>query len=404
MKRFLLLGLVVSLVAVFLLPGAAVAKDKGKGDCKQGGWMELVDADGEPFASQGACVQFAAGGGTPMPPETVLAVAYTNVVDDGGGYDPVVDVLIAKLVDTDGSGTVTVGDTVTTNQYPLDFAATSFGNFQKTSHIVQTVGSLTTKQVYVYADTNERFAFLKYPNAEAYLEDNLSGQTAIVDLTGANLGTDQINITTGTPSDPDTSVANLRRFDYVDEGFINVVITPPVPAPEERVFAVAYTDMDTGDGSYNPAVDVLISKLVDGPGAAYDGQIGPGDLIVTDQYPLGFDFGIDGFGSYTIKQATVTSVDLLTPGAVTVRSASDGNVRQYSWYQDASDESYRDQFVGGTAIGGTDINDHRGDPFTEVLFIDPPGPSGADTAAGESRTDGNTDDPHLDIELTLPLP
>lgn len=32
-------------------------------DCRQGGWADWVDDDGEPFGSQNACVTYVSGGG-----------------------------------------------------------------------------------------------------------------------------------------------------------------------------------------------------------------------------------------------------------------------------------------------------------------------------------------------------
>jgi len=43
---------------------------------------------------------------------------------------------------------------------------------------------------------------------------------------------------------------------------------PSEPDSSEMIFAVAYSDVDPLDGGYNPASDILIAKLVDGPGAS----------------------------------------------------------------------------------------------------------------------------------------
>jgi hypothetical protein len=53
------------------------------------------------------------------------------------------------------------------------------------------------------------------------------------------------------------------------------------------LFAVAYTDIDPDDGGYNPDVDALIAKLVDGP--PYDEIPGPGDAVITHSFPIDFD-------------------------------------------------------------------------------------------------------------------
>ena len=70
------------LIAVLgtLTVGAAAARPSGDGPgnspnaqlCQKGGWMDLVREGGSPFGSVGACVAYAAMGGTPMPPGPTL--------------------------------------------------------------------------------------------------------------------------------------------------------------------------------------------------------------------------------------------------------------------------------------------------------------------------------------------
>jgi hypothetical protein len=74
------------------------------------------------------------------------------------------------------------------------------------------------------------------------------------------------------------------------------------------LFGLAYSDTDPDDGGYNVAIDVLIAKLIDGPGAAGDGSIGPGDVIITYQYPM--DFGPSAFGQFTVTEHIVTDVNV----------------------------------------------------------------------------------------------
>ncbi len=72
-RRALLVASAVALVA--LAVGASVASAGGNSAnaklCQKGGWKDLVRADQTPFANQGACVSYAAQGGTltaPSPP------------------------------------------------------------------------------------------------------------------------------------------------------------------------------------------------------------------------------------------------------------------------------------------------------------------------------------------------
>ena len=61
-----------------------------------------------------------------------LAVAYSNL-DGINGYDSAgSDVPIAKLVDTNDDGVVSVGDTIETDQYPPDFDTAAVGGLPNT--------------------------------------------------------------------------------------------------------------------------------------------------------------------------------------------------------------------------------------------------------------------------------
>ena len=72
----------------------------------------------------------------PVLVESNLAVAYVDVVDDGGGYDSEIDVLVARLADTNATGVPDAGDTVFTDRYPLNVAGSALGSFGVTEHEV----------------------------------------------------------------------------------------------------------------------------------------------------------------------------------------------------------------------------------------------------------------------------
>ncbi len=104
----------------------------------------------------------------------------------------------------------------------------------------------------------------------------------------------------------------------------------------ERIFAVAYTDMDTADGGYNAGVDVLIAKLVDGPGTANDGLVGAGDLVVTNQYPR--DFGGSTFGDFTVTEHVITGSINMNAEICSVYS----NTGAFHWRVGTLAEFYRE--------------------------------------------------------------
>ncbi len=181
----------------------------------------------------GVVVVLLAGGAacTPPPPDGVLAIAYVNV-DGIAGYDESADVLIAKLVDTNADGIVSVGDTITTGQYPLDFDATAVGNFTSTNHEVTEVIDSTRGLVWVangYLPNREHFLFSSavrlFPpfSSERYLESSeiWTLPVAHVTLDDSNVGGDGIEAVNDAPSGPDTAVS-ISRDNATDDPFLDV--------------------------------------------------------------------------------------------------------------------------------------------------------------------------------------
>lgn len=125
------------------------------------------------------------------------------------------------------------------------------------------------------------------------------------------------------------------------------------PNPTEVVFAVAYSDLDPDSDVYNPEVDVLIAKLIDGPDAAADGAAGPGDLIVTAQYPT--DFTPSQFGDFTVTEHTVTGTNALSEYSCNV----DVGDAFFVWSSGQGEfDLYQEWNMGQP---GTKLHDKRGD-------------------------------------------
>jgi hypothetical protein len=129
------------------------------------------------------------------------------------------------------------------------------------------------------------------------------------------------------------------------------------------VFAIAYTDMDTGDGDgFKDGVDVLISKLVDSNG---DGVVSRGDIVVTGHSPFGPDPS-DGFIEFPVQSHTVSRVVYTFSDGVSgqvevwVRTEVDGVSDEFalSWYHvpdpvwlGSRAESYIEATISSTAGG-----------------------------------------------------
>ena len=150
---------------------------------------------------------FAACTPTPDYPP-MLAVAYSNL-DGVDGFHAGQDVLIARLVDTNRDGVVSVGDTVETGRYPLDFDGTGFGVFRARTHTVAVVQS--PLGISVRDADGASFNFGSGPGAESYREYSETGspRVEIIDVyftLDPFFATDEIRVEPGAPSDPDTAV------------------------------------------------------------------------------------------------------------------------------------------------------------------------------------------------------
>ncbi len=168
-------------------------------------------------------------GCTPTPDETIFAVAYTNV-DGVAGYDEATDVLIAKLVDTNNDGVVSVGDTVITDQYPLDSNASSFGTFQNTSHAVTSIMNASSDRVHLEIGPDTAVEWDVAPEYAEWNELDTTGQvyrwTGVVDGHFAGVGNGiQAYPLLPTPSAPDTYVDFSDLGADNDESFLEIDIS-----------------------------------------------------------------------------------------------------------------------------------------------------------------------------------
>jgi hypothetical protein len=164
----------------------------------------------------------------PPPAATALAIAYTNV-DGIDGYDEAGgDVLIARLEDTNDDGVVSVGDAVVTGQYPEDFAATTFGSFAVTRHVVDAVAGASSVRVGDF-----KFVWSDIADAEVYSEfnfinDPLGTATEFTDsFSSVGPFGEGIFVNTTSPSVPDSNVNMSRAQQASDDEFIDVDILIP---------------------------------------------------------------------------------------------------------------------------------------------------------------------------------
>jgi hypothetical protein len=196
--------------------GSAVDKHLAHGDAYPGDPVPNMPG----YHFDGACVPVA---DSPL----VFAVAWTNV-DGIPGYDPSDgDVLIAEIVDTDGSGTLSAGDSVVMGQYPTSFSAPyNFGNWGVTSHTITSIGLADPTDVSVSSSLYDGYDFMNDPltqQAELYGESTQYSIAQLQDSFTSALP-DAITLYTGSPSAPQADFFALRYNDSNDP-FIDVAIT-----------------------------------------------------------------------------------------------------------------------------------------------------------------------------------
>jgi len=194
--------------------------------CGKNGWMLLTTSDGTPFTSQGDCVAYGAMGGRYDSTAPVFALAFSNL-DGVAGFNPLTDVLVAKLVDTNQDNTADAGDTVLMGRYPINFAASAFGTWGVTTHTVATVDEADSVVVRVFDSAGARFEWQGATGGgAAYVESNRKATSQFLDFFGFPCALDDVlGVFPGSPSQPSTA-ATGNVCDGTDDTFIDAVLTP----------------------------------------------------------------------------------------------------------------------------------------------------------------------------------
>lgn len=201
----------------------------------------------------------------------------------------------------------------------------------------------------------------------------------------------------------------LCHFD--DEAGLIVLVLPPVAVEHHltrhdhdrladqvdgcstalQVFARAFSITEDGG-------EVLIAALVDGNG---DGAPGPGDRVVTDQYPRSFD--ADDFGQFRVTEHEVAEVLAATPGRVLVVATTDARFLFEATVEGAPGERYLEEDDDGFADFRDDGGAGAHDDGWFVLTTAPSEPveEGGMGRVGVCCVPG-TDDDFLEVEIALP--
>jgi hypothetical protein len=159
------------------------------------------------------------------PPSVAFARAWGER-DGVPGYDPSSDDLFSELVDTNGDGVVSVGDTVRTVSYPVDFVDGT-GTYGVVDHVVIAVVGQDTTFLIVAVDDPvgiTQYAWLRFPDIEGFTETtNGANGFASSYIDSFEAGTDQIRLTQDSPSHP-AEVSATKAFDG-DDAWLEVSLS-----------------------------------------------------------------------------------------------------------------------------------------------------------------------------------
>jgi hypothetical protein len=156
------------------------------------------------------------------------------------------------------------------------------------------------------------------------------------------------------------------------------------------LFAVAYSDVNPGDGGYNPPVDILIAELVD---YNRDGVANAGDRIKTAHYPTALDAST--FGDFGVTAFDVTSVfGTATRCSVAASDLAGAPARQFVWEDEAEFEYYLETPGIGYLTSFVDEFTDLGDAIDVQMTQSVPADDGLFAAAPSPG-----DDQFIDVEL-----
>jgi len=153
----------------------------------------------------------------------VLAIAYTDVDANDGGYREGVDRPISVLLDANLDGVVSVGDEIRVYGFPIDFDASAFGSVAVSSHNVASV--VFTRYYIIVADAaGSTFRWSNWGGTELYAEYDFNGYFSLYLFDGIdNLSSDYI-ITEFRhyPSHPDRTLWLTDAANGTDDTFIDI--------------------------------------------------------------------------------------------------------------------------------------------------------------------------------------
>ena len=135
-------------------------------------------------------------------PSRVFAIAYSNL-DGQQGFDLSSDALIARLVDSNGDGVISAGDTIEVDSFPADVTGVPRIGVTIATHTVASVYLVNPTAVVVFDAAGDDFDWIT--NAQSYEENAAGNGTDDLSKISRSICLDQVEL--DSPSRP-TAAAN----------------------------------------------------------------------------------------------------------------------------------------------------------------------------------------------------
>jgi hypothetical protein len=165
-----------------------------------------------------------------------------------------------------------------------------------------------------------------------------------------------------------------------------------------HVFARAFSNVD-GIPGFNPATDVLVAELIDWNG---NEALDAGDIVRTDRYPT--NLAMTTFGSFGVTSHAVVSVGTATPSRIVVTSTTGG----FEWRTPPSGtEAYAEAMTANDSLHAYFIDGRGGGSipdFCNIIDVTLGSPSQPAAAAAETACGDSSDQPFVDVTITLATP
>lgn len=165
-----------------------------------------------------------------------------------------------------------------------------------------------------------------------------------------------------------------------------------------KIFAIAYSNLNGQDGYQENSADVLISKLID---FNNDGIASTGDKVITDRYPLNFEG--TAFGEFTLKEHIVGNIYILKSNRIAIGKQDTSPIEVFDFLVINGLEFYREGYTQDGIVETSIIDAVSNTEFGEGWGINANSPSKPEGPFGITTNldNGNIDNTFIDVDIFI---